>query len=499
MTTTTLPPAPATTVASRSRWLPRDERSLFLLGTAVVALHVLDDTLLQPPAGTTAADHLVGALVPTALLAAAAWRFGRVRAGWRAVLALSVGVFGIGIGMIEAGYYTTAVGPSGDDFTGLLAIPAGALLVGLGLWRLWQSRRRTGPLWRRLVRRSMHVVVAVLAAYFVVQPVLFAYAVTHVQRAVVPEDELGVAHEDVTFTTSDGLTLHGWYIPSRNGAAIVDFPGRLGTQAHARMLAEHGYGVLLFDRRGEGRSEGGGNMLGWGGDKDIIAAVDWLKRRPDVDPDRIGGIGLSVGGELMLEAAAKDPDLAAVVSDGAGARQFREQKEALPGAGFWVMSPAFALLNAVGGGVLRHGTTRVAVRSGPAHRAAPAAVHLRARRRQRDRGPDPGLRADRRTGRVAVGRPGRPAHQGDQDRTDRVRAAGRRLLRRGAARALTDVRPRLPQAQRSIDMCGARVRTRGPPGVSMPQLPRHRTQRNSMVWAPTMSAMPWSVTGSTRS
>jgi hypothetical protein len=279
------------------------------------------------------------------LLAAAAWGFGRVRAGWRAVLALSVGVFGIGIGAIEAGYYTTTVGPSGDDFTGLLAIPAGTLLVGLGLWRLWQSRRRTGRLWRRLLRRAVHIAAALLAAFFVVQPVLFAYAVTHVQRAVVPDDELGVAHDDVTLVTSDGLRLRGWYIPSRNGAAVVDFPGRLGTQAHARMLARHGYGVLLFDRRGEGRSEGAGNMLGWGGDRDIIAAVDWLKRRPDVDPDRIGGIGLSVGGELMLEAAAKDPDLAAVVSDGAGARHFREEQKALPGAGFWAMSPAFAFLN----------------------------------------------------------------------------------------------------------------------------------------------------------
>jgi fermentation-respiration switch protein FrsA (DUF1100 family) len=174
--------------------------------------------------------------------------------------------------------------------------------------------------------------------------VLFSYAVTHVQRAVMPVDELGVAHEDVAFRTSDGLTLRGWYIPSRNGAAVVDFPGRLGTQAHARMLARHGYGVLLFDRRGEGRSEGGGNLLGWGGNKDIIAAVDWLKRQPDVDPDRIGGIGLSVGGELMLEAAAKDPDLAAVVSEGAGARQLQEDREAL-GPGFWALSPAFALLN----------------------------------------------------------------------------------------------------------------------------------------------------------
>src|SRR6476620_2864195 len=170
MTTTALPPAPAPTLATRRRWLLRDERSLFLLGTALVALHVLDDTVLQPPAGTTAAGHLVSALVPSVLLAAAAVGFGRGRPGWRAVLALSVGGFGIGLGVIEAGYYTTVVGPSGDDFTGLLAIPAGVLLVGLGLWRLWQSRRRTGRLWRLLVRRSMHVVVAALAAYFVAQP-----------------------------------------------------------------------------------------------------------------------------------------------------------------------------------------------------------------------------------------------------------------------------------------------------------------------------------------
>ena len=303
-------------------------------------LHALDDTLLQPPAGTTAADHLVSALVPTVLLAAAAAGFGRVRAGWRTVLALWVGVFGIGNRRaLRRRLHRAARDPRGR-----------ALLVGLGLWRLWQSRRRTGRLWRRLLRRSTLVVVAALAAYFVAQPVLFAYAVTHVQHAVLPEDELGIAHEDVIFTTPGGLTLHGWYIPSRNGAAVVDFPGRLGTQAHARMLARHGYGVLLFDRRGEGRSEGGGNMLGWGGDKDI-AAVDRLKRRPDVDPDRIGGLGLSVGGELMLEAAAKDPDLAAVVSDGAGARHFREQKNALPGARVLGHEPGLRTAECVGVGV----------------------------------------------------------------------------------------------------------------------------------------------------
>ncbi len=343
-TTTSAPTRPTTSGASASRWRLRDERSLFLLGTALVALHVADDRFLQPPAGTSAADHLAGGLVPIALLAAAAWGYGRVRAGWRGLLALVVGVFGVGIGAIEAGYYTIAVGPSGDDFTGLLAIPAGLLLLGLGAVTLWRSRRRDRSMLRRVTRRALLVVAAALAGFFVAQPVLFAYAVTHIARAEVPANELGVAHEDVSFTTSDGLRLHGWYIPSRNGAAVVDFPGRLGTQAHARMLAQHGYGVLLFHRRGEGRSEGAGNMLGWGGDKDIIAAVDWLKKRPDVDPGRIGGIGFSVGGELMLEAAAKDPDIAAVVSDGAGARQVWEDKKALSDETFWTMTPAFAFM-----------------------------------------------------------------------------------------------------------------------------------------------------------
>ena len=151
------------------------------------------------------------------------------------------------------------------------------------------------------------------------------YVSAKVGRAVVPANHLGVAYEDVTFKTGDGLELEGWYIPSRNGAAVISFPGRNGPQRQARMLARHGYGVLLFDRRGEGRSDGQPNAFGWGGDEDIKAAVRYLQTRADVDPGRIGGIGLSVGGELMLEAAAETTDLRAVVSDGAGARTMREE------------------------------------------------------------------------------------------------------------------------------------------------------------------------------
>jgi len=50
---------------------------------------------------------------------------------------------------------------------------------------------------------------------------------------------------------------------------------------------------LLFDRRGQGVSDGDPNSFGWKGERDIHAAVALLQRRSDVDPDRIGGVGLS--------------------------------------------------------------------------------------------------------------------------------------------------------------------------------------------------------------
>lgn len=75
-------------------------------------------------------------------------------------------------------------------------------------------------------------------------------------------------YEDVTLRTSDGLDLQGWYVPSRNGAAVIAFPGRSGPQRQTRMLARHGSGVLLFDRRDEGASDGDPNAFGWGGDRD---------------------------------------------------------------------------------------------------------------------------------------------------------------------------------------------------------------------------------------
>jgi fermentation-respiration switch protein FrsA (DUF1100 family) len=299
---------------------------LFRLATAVIGLHIADDSFLQPEAGTSAGDHLVSGLVPLAVLALAAWGFPRLSGAGRGALALFLGPLGIATG-IEAVHYANQVGPSGDDFTGFLAIPAGLLLIGLGALTLWRTRRTEGNRPWRYTRRGLLGAAGLVAASLILFPIGLAYVVTHTARAVVPENELGAAYENVSFETSDGLTLKGWYVPSRNGAAVISFPGRKGSQKPARMLARHGYGVLVFDRRGEGESEGEPNIFGWGGDRDIKAAIDFLQGRSDVDPDRIGGIGLSVGGELMLEAAAETDELKAVVSEGAGARAFSDEMD----------------------------------------------------------------------------------------------------------------------------------------------------------------------------
>ncbi len=309
-------------VARVAGWLRSDVR-VARLAIGVVALHVVDDNFLQPNPGTSAGDHLVSGLVPLALLVGAGVFYGRLRAGARAVTALLVGFFGV-LGGIEAVHYIREVGPSGDDYTGLFSLLAGLVLIGVGALTLWRSRRRDDRLWWRYGRRALLVVVAAVVASVFLFPIAIAYVVTHAARAHVPAADLGAPYEDVEFTTSDGLRLRGWYIRSRNGAAVISFPGRASSQKRAKLLARHGYGVLLFDRRGEGESDGDPNLFGWQGERDIHAAVAFLERRPDVDPERIGGIGLSVGGEMMIEAAAESTDLEAIVSEGASGRSVRD-------------------------------------------------------------------------------------------------------------------------------------------------------------------------------
>jgi uncharacterized protein len=133
-------------------------------------------------------------------------------------------------------------------------------------------------------------------------------------------------------------------VPSQNRAAVITYPGRHSAQRHAQFLARQGYGVLLLDRRGQGGSEGDPNSYGWDEHQDIAAAIGFLRKRPEIDPDRIGGIGFSVGGEVLLETAARAPELRAVVSEGAGFRSIREFRHIAASRWFIVPLVSFATL-----------------------------------------------------------------------------------------------------------------------------------------------------------
>ena len=326
MSTTIAHPTPAErgrAVAARVVAVLRTETGLARVALGALALHTVDDAFLQPNAGTSATDHLAGGLIPTALLLGTAWAYPRLRAGVRAALAFLFAFFGL-LSSVEGFYYASEVGASGDDYSSLLAAPAAFVLIGVGAAALWKSRRTDDALWWRYPRRLLVTGGALVVVAVFALPLTVSYVVTHVGRAEVPTADLGAPYENVEFGTSDGLTLKGWYIESKNGAAVISFPGRASSQKRAKILADHGYGVLLFDRRGEGESEGDPNLLGWQGERDVHAAVKFLQSRPDVDPGRIGGIGLSVGGEMMIEAAAESDALKAIVSEGGSGRSVRD-------------------------------------------------------------------------------------------------------------------------------------------------------------------------------
>ncbi|HVR69813.1 MAG TPA: alpha/beta hydrolase [Vicinamibacteria bacterium] len=122
----------------------------------------------------------------------------------------------------------------------------------------------------------------------------------------------GLAHEDALLRTADGESLHGWWFAARAAPRLghlVHFHGNAGNISHrlaeAVALTAAGFDVLLFDYRGYGRSTGRPHEEGLY--RDARAAVDWVARRPGVDPSRAFYLGESLGGAVALELALERP------------------------------------------------------------------------------------------------------------------------------------------------------------------------------------------------
>ena len=127
--------------------------------------------------------------------------------------------------------------------------------------------------------------------------------------------------DNVKFRSLDGLRLAGWFIEGTNGATVILVHGKDGSRAemlpHANYLHRAGFSVLLFDSRSRGESEGGEVTLGAREPLDIKGAVDYLRKRPDVNPERIGAQGISLGAASSIVAAAQTQTIKGVVAESA--------------------------------------------------------------------------------------------------------------------------------------------------------------------------------------
>ena len=136
----------------------------------------------------------------------------------------------------------------------------------------------------------------------------------HVQTAAA----LLAGAEDVAFDTADGLTLRGWFVPPREGAAratILVFNGNAGNRAYRTPLADalsrQGFAVLLFDYRGYGGNPGRPTESGLLAD--ARAARAHLDSRGDVDPNRVVYFGESLGTGVAVALAVEMPPAALVL------------------------------------------------------------------------------------------------------------------------------------------------------------------------------------------
>src|SRR6476659_6283885 len=195
----------------------------------------------------------------------------------------------------------------------------------------WRYYRDTILVW------SLFLLAIVTASYALEQPIYWlvvlliwflrsairsAFIFAHPYRRFdwIPQNNLNF--RELTFTSRDGLTLFGRFTPSRNQATILLLHplGSSNTNMliYAEFLAHAGYGIFMIDLRAHGSSDGDTSTYGLREAEDIAGALDYLLHRPDVNGQKIGALGISLGAQAALRGALKADCLGALVLEGLG-------------------------------------------------------------------------------------------------------------------------------------------------------------------------------------
>lgn len=271
----------------------------------MAALAVVTLALLTLPGPDVLVTSVIGLLA-----LATAWAVWRWQQRWVGAPILVWGLVGIALGIAVGVRHMLAGQMDLASLAATAALIAGVILLGAGSARLLRGLPRSS----RILGAAGIGAATVVVLYVLVIPFLATHPVRGAEPGPAPD-----GFSEMTFDADDGATLSGWYAESANGAGVVVVPGagssRTGAFAQAQVLADAGYGVLVYDPRGHGSSRGTAMDLGWAGDLDVRAAVDALRSQPGIGS--LGAVGLSMGGEQVIGAAAIDTRIAAVVAEGA--------------------------------------------------------------------------------------------------------------------------------------------------------------------------------------
>ncbi|HVE82184.1 MAG TPA: alpha/beta fold hydrolase, partial [Myxococcales bacterium] len=140
----------------------------------------------------------------------------------------------------------------------------------------------------------------------------------HPPRRVPPPPQ-GLAVSPASWRTALGDEVKGWWVPPRNGAAVLLTHGSVADRAQVegelRILAGAGFGALAFDWPGHGES-GGEVRLGAPEQAAFRGAVEWMLKQEGVRPERLGAFGISNGAALVTAFAAEDARISALAAAG---------------------------------------------------------------------------------------------------------------------------------------------------------------------------------------
>ncbi len=170
---------------------------------------------------------------------------------------------------------------------------------------------------------ALLLVAAILLAGLLLLPIVIrrAYRVPRVLERGTPAD-FGLPFRSASIPTANGKRLFAWYVPlegqaakARAVAVIHGWGGNAEAMLpFAALLHHNGYAALLLDARNHGFSDADSFSSMPRFAEDLENGLQWLARRPDVDPQRLSVLGHSVGGAAALLTASRRNNLAAVIS-----------------------------------------------------------------------------------------------------------------------------------------------------------------------------------------